>query len=467
MLLILTSLYRSYIHVNGKKKLSTLITTCARTPARLGLRPPGAALVVLSLLSNYSLLPLMGYAAAAAAQLAGQHALLKPLDDPVDLSPGQVQKKRRRVGGSGPRCGRERRATSAGPRDEGGLLRGTTRAQACRQGPPRATRRLLFSALLALLCSTRTQRLATLPRQVQRRRAWRFKGRRLVRVPRALPPPLPSGTAALLRSAGPPRESQPWAAGTGAPASWACCAEPSLASLALRSASSLPFPDLCAAVSSASTMSRSFCGFVVPQAAVCSGVHSLRVFPGWVKSTPACSIFLTATRSPARTLLRKTTACCASAMGGRRPAKPLRCIKCELASSTRGVGTTGREPRDGGSPEGYHPATDRPPLYISCMILRCVASCVLAAPSASHVCAQAPRRSVVLLSGAPPIRSRTSGRCSRRGASPRAGRAGGRPPCRGSAAARAAARPACPRRSRPALRNAKERLSRASGPAKN
>ena len=48
-----------------------------------------------------SLLPLMGYAAAAAAQLAGHHAVLKPLDDPVDLSPGQVQKKRRRrqVGG--------------------------------------------------------------------------------------------------------------------------------------------------------------------------------------------------------------------------------------------------------------------------------------------------------------------------------------------------------------------------------
>ena len=35
------------------------------------------------------LLPLMGYAAAAAAaaQLAGHHAVLKPLDDPVDLSP--------------------------------------------------------------------------------------------------------------------------------------------------------------------------------------------------------------------------------------------------------------------------------------------------------------------------------------------------------------------------------------------
>ena len=183
-------------------------------------------------------------------------------------------------------------------------------------------------------------------------------------MPQALPlPPKRHGHPPPERR-GPSRESQP-CHGTRAPASWACCAEPSLASLALRSASSLPFPDLCAAVSSASTMSRSFCGFAVPQAAVCSGVHSLRVFPGWVKSTPACSIFLTATRSPARTLLRKTTACCGSAISERGELPTHETAAVELASSARG----------GGKQRGFSPPAARPPLHVYvCMILRCVAS---------------------------------------------------------------------------------------------
>ena len=55
-MLILTSLYRSYIHVNEQTPFRHFITTCARTPSRLGLRrPPGAALVVLSLHSLITL----------------------------------------------------------------------------------------------------------------------------------------------------------------------------------------------------------------------------------------------------------------------------------------------------------------------------------------------------------------------------------------------------------------------------
>eukprot|EP00964_Phaeocystis_antarctica_P078667 scaffold48937_cov33-Phaeocystis_antarctica.AAC.1 len=58
----------------------------------------------------------------AEAQLAGQHALLKPLDYPVELSPGQCPGKSRAA------------LQSSGQRSTRKLLGGTTLGQACGRG---------------------------------------------------------------------------------------------------------------------------------------------------------------------------------------------------------------------------------------------------------------------------------------------------------------------------------------------
>ena len=81
---------------------------------------------------------------------------------------------------------------------------------------------------------------------------------------------------------------------------------PSLASFALRTSDSLPA--FCAASRIASTISRSFCGFDVPQHAMCSGVHCRVVLPFAAKSAPSLRSALIWIRSPARTLLRRSIA---------------------------------------------------------------------------------------------------------------------------------------------------------------
>ena len=132
------------------------------TPQTLGAsRPPGPSAYMLCLRSA-SAYRLYCY---AEAQLAGQHALLKPLDDPVELSPGQVK---RNAGG----CCRAQVKAEPGPEEQGQAAERRRARTSARPGPTRAARRLLFFALLTLLSTATAQRVATLLCKVQRCRAW-------------------------------------------------------------------------------------------------------------------------------------------------------------------------------------------------------------------------------------------------------------------------------------------------------
>ena len=117
------------------------------TPQTLGAsRPPGPSAYMLCLRSA-SAYRLRCY---AEAQLAGQHALLKPLDNPVELSPAQV-KINAGVQKCRARCRAQVKAAlqSSGPRNKRKLLGGATLGQACGRG-----RRTLLAACFSLPSST-------------------------------------------------------------------------------------------------------------------------------------------------------------------------------------------------------------------------------------------------------------------------------------------------------------------------